>query len=162
MYSQKEMQKLIIPLLKLRGNVYKKYKAVKARKAVPGEKIVTITSDGVETENVAGENDFIVENQTEAREKYIVSADKFETRYSIQGKTNNSFQVYTPKGKILAIRVNSGLINALKVENGFRFQASWNEPMAIKAYDYLVCPLDYSEVYRIANNEFLQTYKLDQ
>ena len=31
--------------------------------------------------------------------------------------------------------------------------------MIVKKGDFLVSPLDYSEVYRIANKEFFETYK---
>ena len=31
--------------------------------------------------------------------------------------------------------------------------------MIVKKDDFLVSPLDYSEIYRIANKEFFETYK---
>ena len=32
--------------------------------------------------------------------------------------------------------------------------------MIVKKDDYLVSPMEYNEVYRIANKEFFETYKL--
>ena len=45
-----------------------KYKEVYARKAVPGEIIKTYTKDGLETQNIAKEGDFVVRNITEAED----------------------------------------------------------------------------------------------
>ena len=45
-------------------------------------------------------------------------------------------------------------------ENEFYIITSWNEKMIVKKDDYLVSPMEYNEVYRIANKEFFETYKL--
>ena len=37
--------------------------------------------------------------------------------------------------------------------------ANWGEKMVVRKNDYLVSPLDNSEVYRIARKEFFETYK---
>ena len=37
--------------------------------------------------------------------------------------------------------------------------APWGEKMIVKVGDYLVSPLNYSEVYRIAEKEFFETYR---
>ena len=36
------------------------------------------------------------------------------------------------------------------------------EKIIVKENDFIVCPLDYSEVYRIAKKEFFETYKPDE
>ena len=37
--------------------------------------------------------------------------------------------------------------------------APWGERMVVKSGDYLVAPMNYSEVYRVAEKEFFETYR---
>ena len=79
-------QKLLLedmkPVLQ-KAKTYEKFKEIYARKAVPGEVIKTYTSDGYETQNTAGDGDFIVKNTTDAKEMYILTKEKFEKRYKL-------------------------------------------------------------------------------
>lgn len=160
-FTQEAFKATMIPKLKKEGKVYKKYRTVLARKAIPGEKVVTITSDGIETVNIAKEGDYVVKNQTDAEEMYIMDAQKFEKRYDFIKTAEDGFSLYSPIGKIVGIELDDKLIKELRHGNEFRFIAPWGEEMVAKKGDYLVSPLEYDEVYRIARKEFFETYKLD-
>lgn len=161
-YTQKEIIETMVPILKSDGKVYKKFKKIHARKAVEGEEIQTVTKDGLETTNTANEGDFIVRNQTEAAEMYIVPAKKFQDRYDFLEEGEDVFSVYASKGKIAGVEMNEALLQQLKLHDEFYLVAPWGEEMVVKKDDYLVSPLDYSEVYRIARKEFFETYQLDE
>ena len=56
MISQQDMMNEWLPKIEKDGLIYSKTTKVKARPAIKNEKIITITSDGKETENIAKEN----------------------------------------------------------------------------------------------------------
>ncbi len=159
--TQKEMLQLLRPILKTKGKTYQKDKKIIARRGIKGEQIVTITSDGKETVNtVVDDNSFIVQNQTDAKEEYIVLGEKFEQKYDYLGGDTASNQLYLAKGKIKAVKLTSALWATLSFPaKQFYYEPAWGGNMVVKLYDYLACPLDYSEVYRIARKEFWETYK---
>jgi hypothetical protein len=161
-YTQKEVLETMLPILKAEGNVYKKFKKVYAREALEGEQIETITADGLETTNKAKSGDFIIKNQTDAEEMYILGAKKFNDRYDFLEEGPDDFSVYSAKGKVIAVEMNEKLLKQLNIANEYYFIAAWGEEMVVKKYDYLACPLDYSEVYRIARKEFFETYQPDE
>ncbi len=142
--------------------IYEKYQQVNARPALIGEKVVSITSDGRETVNYAEAGDWVVQNNTTAQEQYIVSSYKFEQRYATTGITNQTWEVFKAKGKCKAIVATTQLLQQLKVASEFYFTAPWGEPMVCKQGDLLVCPNinQLTEVYRIAKQEFEETYRL--
>jgi hypothetical protein len=159
-------QKLLLedmkPVLE-KAKTYEKFKVIYARKAVPGEVIKTYTSDGYETQNTAGEGDFVVKNTTDAKEMYILTKEKFEKRYKYSKRLDSKWNIYQPVGKIKAVKVDNSLTKKLGVSDvDFSIETSWGEEMTVKKGDFLVSPLDYSEVYRIANKEFFETYRLEK
>jgi len=158
---QEKMMALTIPILKQQGALYRKFKAVWAKKALGGEKIITKTSDGIETANIANAGDFIVINQTQSQEEYIVGAGKFQQRYRFDKDLENEFAEYHPLGKVIAIEITENVLKSVKLRNHFQFTAPWGTPSMIKQNDFLACPLDFSEVYRIARKEFFETYEVD-
>ena len=161
--NQEELKKLLLPVLKTEGQLYKKYKQVYAKQANGGEVIKTITSDGLETTNTASKGDYIIKNLTDAGEQYTMSADKFNERYQLlEDKGNDGYQLYQPVGKIYAVELSVALLQKLGLAKEFYFTAPWGSAMVAKKHDFLVCPLDYSEVYRIARKEFFETYQLAQ
>ncbi len=162
MIRQDYFLSLVLPILKMKGQRYKKFKKILARKALKGEEIITITSDGIETFNRANTGDYIVKNQTEAGELYIVPKSKFEKRYEFLVDKENGFSEYNPSGQIFAIEVNKENLKLLEQPTQFKFIAPWGENMVVKENDFLAVPLDHSEVYRIARQEFFQTYQLDE
>lgn len=158
-FSQEEFLKTMTPYLK-NAKTYEKFKEINAKKAKGGELIYTITSDGIETKNIANSGDYIVKNTTEAKEMYILKPSKFEKRYKYLKDGKNKWKIYRSIGKIKAVKVSNSLLKNLKVDEIFYFTAPWDEQMIVKKGDFLVSPLDYSEVYRIAKKEFLETYKI--
>lgn len=159
MYSQTEILALLQPVLEHEGIVYQKKKNVFARPAKPGEVVQTKTGDGLETTNTAGGNEFIVRNQTEAGEEYIVPAHKFEERYTLLDKADADWAEYQAKGQIVAIELTPERLAALHLPAEFEFIAPWEDPMTAKTGDFMGGPKDFSEVYRLARKEFFETYK---
>lgn len=161
-YSQQEIMQTMIPVIKSEGQVFRKFKKVYARQAEEGEKIQTITADGLETTNQAEAGDFIIKNQTEAGEMYIIGAGKFHERYDFLEQADDSFSVYAAKGKVKAMEMNEAILQKLNLSEEFHFVAPWGEKMIVKKGDYLASPLDFSEVYRIARKEFFETFQPDK
>lgn len=161
MISQEDMKVLFLPLLKDKGNIFVKKKNIWARSAEAGEIIITVTNDGLETSNIANEGDMLVRNQTDAKEIYVMSKESFEARYIKTkkiGLVEAEFQEYTPVGKIHALCIDKQLLTKLNLDNSFYFEAPWGSNMICKENDYLACPTDFSQVYRIARKEFFETY----
>ncbi len=161
-YPQEELKDILLPILKSKGVLYKKSKKIFAKKAKEGEHIYTITSDGVETENTANKGDYIIKNQTEAGEMYIVGKRKFKERYKYLKKAKNEFSLYSPRGKVIAIEMTSAFLTANDFEEVFYFISPWQEKMIVRKDDFLVCPPDFSEIYRIARKEFFETYQFEE
>jgi hypothetical protein len=157
--SQEATQTLFLPIIKNEGKVYVKFKNIWAKKAKAGQIITTITKDGVETTNTAKKGDFIIKNQTAAGEEYILGAAKFAQRYEHAGNKKAGYEEYKPIGKIVAIVLTESLLKSLNLATEFHFIANWGASMVAKKGDFLACPLDYSEIYRIAEKEFFETYK---
>lgn len=160
-FTQEELLVRLVPVLKTAEN-YEKYKKINARKATAGEVIETVTSDGLETKNTAQGGEYIVRNTTEANEMYIVKGEKFEKRYKYIEDLDDEWGIYKAMGVIKAVEVDKKLIKSMGTEEEFFFMAPWGEKMVVKKGDYLVSPLDYSEVYRIAKKEFFETYRLQE
>ena len=59
-----------LPILEKSGKRYKKKSMIRAKKAKPGQLVITKTSDGEETRNTAEVGDWLVENQTSVNELY--------------------------------------------------------------------------------------------
>jgi hypothetical protein len=128
------------------GSIYQKQGVIEARPAVEGEVIVTVTGDGKETQNTANAGDYVVTNQTTAREQYIVPGETFAKKYEA---IDNRPGWYYPKGRIT--------VQEWPYDEQ-TFIAAWGQEMVIKKGDYLVRPVGGNEVYRIARAEFHQTY----
>ena len=159
--TQKQIAQLVLPVLQKEGAVFLKSARIWAKQAVGGELVVSKVSDGIETQNTASEGDYIVKNDTEAGEMYVVESGKFLERYEFDEEAEGKFSRYLPKGRVVAVRMSKSLLERLHLPSEFKFTASWGEPQVSKLGAYLVSPVDYSEVYRIAAKEFSETYKLD-
>jgi len=57
------------------------------------------------------------------------------------------------------MKITRALLEKNKLKKRFYFEASWGTRMVVKENDYLVCPLTYNEIYRIAEKEFFETYQ---
>lgn len=132
---------------------YKKFKAVDARLAIPGEKIDTIINGELETTNTAGSDSVVIKNKTtESQEEYIIGLAKFKTRYTVEGEVTNDWVEYQPIGETDAFPWNG---------EDLVFTAPWGEDMILKNGDMLCrTPGSTDDIYRIALEEFNGTYKL--
>ncbi|MEO1518039.1 MAG: hypothetical protein AAFV95_23665 [Bacteroidota bacterium] len=158
MMTQEQIKQLIVPLIRQKGRIYRKAKRIFAKVAKGGEIIYTVTSDGLESQNVASRGDFIVRNQTQAREKYVVDKEIFENRYQLIKSSPQGYNEYQSIGKVMALAVDDDLMGRMGMGNEFFFIARWGEKMIVKEHDFIACPPDFSEVYRIARKEFFETY----
>ncbi len=160
MLDQDTLLNLLLPVFEGANARYEKATPVFARQAKEGERIVTITSSGVETENVANSGDYVVKSQTEAAEEYIISEEGFTQRYRFLRPDTGEWSEYLPVGEILAIVVDDSLLKLLNSEDAFEILASWGHPQKVRKGDILATPLpDNKEVYRIDRREFEQTYR---
>lgn len=104
--------------------------------------VVTITSDGKETQNVAASDDIIMSGPS--KENYVIKSSKFPKLY--QGNVGGT--VIPEQGpRLVALYTGKKPIT---------FMASWGESMILKPGDYLV--KDGDNYYRIAKVEYEQTY----
>ena len=105
--------------------------------------VITYTSDGKETQNVASQGDIIMSGPS--RENYVVKAAKFPKLY--QGQVG---QTVVPEQSPRMVAVYTG-------KEPISFVAPWGESMVLKPNDYLVKDGDQG-YYRIAKVEYEQTY----
>ena len=154
------VRKPLLSLLQERGKRYRKFQQIPARPAAAGEVVVSITSSGVETRNTACQGDFVVRNLTEAMEAYIVSGNKFSARYTLVAEEEDGWKRYQLRGEVFALEIKVEIIGLLGRTSPFEIEAPWGEPQRVEPNDFLVTPPDCSEIYRIARQDFLQTYKL--
>lgn len=148
MMTQQEAMDKFLPLINTDGKQYDKKTEILVRQAEVGEVIHTFTSDGKETTNIAKENDFVVQNMTEAKELYILSREQIKSRYEKIDDQKDGWIRYKAIGSVKGVRYNGEEIE---------FMAIWGQPMALKKGDMIVTT-DGSEVYRIAWKEFNETY----
>ncbi|MEM9889132.1 MAG: hypothetical protein AAF849_24880 [Bacteroidota bacterium] len=158
--QQKEIQTLLLPILNKEGKNYQKNKNVYARKAVIGEKIDTYTNDGMESTNTVQEPSYVIRNQTDAQEEYVVAVAKFEARYIRLRTISKEWAEYRSTGEIRALELTTTLMKQLHLSTPFYFTADWGEEMIAREGDFLVCPKNQQEIYRIARKEFFETYKI--
>ncbi|WP_147392215.1 hypothetical protein [Algoriphagus lacus] len=148
-----------LPIMESAGKRFKKRSLVRAKKAEPGLHVITMTSDGFETQNTAEKGDWLVENQTSAKERYLVKAETFEKKYTLMDSLGNGWGCYRPKGEVYALEVTKAELEKLGAKDSLEFQAPWKETIIVKSGDFLVIPLEKNEIYRIARKEFTQTYE---
>ncbi|NJK83658.1 MAG: hypothetical protein HC912_07415 [Saprospiraceae bacterium] len=99
-------------------------------------------------------------NQTEAGEQYIMSKKKFKNRYHYICRAKGSFNCYASKGRVMGIELTELLVQQLGLSCPFYFETPWGEAMIAKEGDYIVSPIDRTEIYRIARKEFLKLIEL--
>lgn len=105
--------------------------------------VVTITSDGKETQNVAAQNDIIMSGPS--KENYVVKAAKFPKLY--QGEI----------GQTIIPEQGPRMVAEYTGKDQVTFTAPWGEQMVLKPGDYLVKDGDQG-YYRIAKAEYEMTY----
>ena len=158
--SQDVLKEKILPLLDAEERIYEKFQEVRARPAEEGERIISTTSSGEETINIAKRDDMVVQNQTEAREEYLVGRKKFKQRYAGLSRFDEQWILYKPLGEVRGLEIVPAIMSLLNVDTEFYIDAPWNERQFACEGDYLVSPYpDSDEVYRIGRPEFEQTYR---
>lgn len=148
-----------LPLMETLGKRFKKKSLIRAKKAELGTVVITKTSDGFETKNTAEKGDWLVENQTSAKESYLIKAETFDKKYTLLHSLGNGWGCYQPKGEIFAMKVSSQDLENLGAKEILEFQAPWKESIVLKPGDFLVISLEKSEIYRVAQKEFAETYE---
>ncbi len=162
--NQKTLISKLSKVIEEKGKAYSKNTFIKARPAIEGEIIITWTSDGKESTNIAGKTDFIVQNP--AGEEYIIRQENFEKRYALakdyNSDKNSKYQVYQSIGKCYGVVVDENILQILGLNlsiKTFEFEPSWGGKMKCNVGDMLVSPnKEISEIYRIAIKEFKETY----
>jgi len=152
MDTQEQAATRFMPIIEAVGIVYEKFTQVQARPAVEGEVIITTTAAGKETQNTAKAGDFVVKNLTKAQEQYILPATKFTARYKLVADLLASkWATYQATGECKAVPYTG---------TNTEFMAPWGEPMQLHTGDMICTPLPQKgEVYRIAAQEFSETYR---
>lgn len=107
-------------------------------------RVVTVTSDGKETENTANTGDIIMSGPS--KENYVLKQEKFDKLYQ---KKNNGTVIPEQTPRMVAKYTGPETV---------KFKASWGEDMILKPGDYLVKETDGKGFYRIAAAEYEQTY----
>ncbi len=163
--KQDELVNRFAAVIESKGSMYQKIKGVYATVANGGELVVSKTSTGFETTNVASKGDYIITNDTKALEKYILKPDKFNDRYVLD---NGNYYKPNNKAQVHAIPINYKTItdyNLTELEilltnqgRAVYIEGPWKASQLLCIDDYLVCPPSKSEVYRIAEVEFKETY----
>lgn len=158
--AQATLMAALIDTIKVHGRHHEKCAFVKARPATPGEVVVSVTSDGKETENVANADQMLVENETAAKEHYLVDKDKFEQRYAWTKDVRTGWASYQPKGEVHALDIDEDVLKKLGVGSLFYIVAPWHSDQLCRLGDKFVAPVPgFDEIYRIAALEFSETYR---
>ena len=157
MKNQKEMLETYEQDILNKGRVYSKsgiVYAIKVTEELVG-RIDTVLNGELETSNNAQLGDYIVKNNTEDSELYVLESDNFIKRYDLEKSIpdEEGYLIYRAKGKCKAIEYKG---------SDFFFVAPWSEEMICNTGDYLVMPITgeeiIREIYRIEKNAFFETY----
>jgi hypothetical protein len=141
--------------------IARKTRAVDARPAEPGERVVSIIAkEGKETQSPAAKaGDMVVRNRCPetGNEEILVSAAKFQERYEgpIGPPGPDGWHEYRPRGNDMQYFVVGD------ADGAFTFIAPWGEPMVARPGDAIVrSPTDISDTYRVARAAFACTYEI--
>ncbi len=162
--TQSGLIDVMMPVFRNTGKRFYKFKQVRARKAIVGERIDSHTSLGFETSNTARAGDYVVQNQTDAMEQYLVSKEVFELKYGLKAEENDEWAVYqsSSSSTVLGLTVDENVLKLLGKSDAFYIEASWGGMQKCMKGDVLVALNEPSnEIYRIAQKEFSETYQLN-
>lgn len=162
--SQQELLDKYAQNIKTNGYLYEKKSEVTVKIADGGERIITITSEGKETENTASKGDYIISNKTNKKEEYIIRKEKFEHLYELKDESKG---LYVKKRKVYALEFNKETFP--KIYDQYRenlsknivtfIEAPWNESQKLEKLNYFVFDEEGKEIYIVAHEEFLITYQ---
>jgi len=184
--SQEEVRKRYAAILREERNIHFKSQSAYVRRAVKGEKILTVIDGIKETENtVKDDNSWVVCGKhygelyvltyMEFRDSYDLNSvkpikieeEKEESEHSLFLKRlkEDGFQEYQSKRSVYAHEVSdkdiSWFNNGTCTHHVAHFMAPWGEADRVEVGDLLVMayPSSGDDVYRIERNVFGQTYK---
>jgi hypothetical protein len=142
-----------------RSGLAEKTKLVDARRANPGEIVVTIIkSEGIETKSKPAEpGDMVVRNRCDqtGNEEYLVKAATFARRYGapLTDADPQGWRAYKPAGaptRFIVLNANEG---------PYAFKAPWGETQVARPGDIIAQdPSNPADTYRIAAASFSCTY----
>jgi len=129
--------------------VYRKAAIVKARKAVPGEVVVTVTPDGIEEgRNTAGEDDYVVTGANGA--DFILPGEKFNKLYE-ETEEQDVFQsrgmariIDNPTGKKIGILAPWGEMQYGDSEAKIAVQYDPQNPEVVGTDRYILDKTEFS------------------
>ena len=75
-------------------------------------------------------------------------------------KKDDVWSEYKPIGRIYAVRLTEDILTEKSWPKQFLIMAAWGEEMKCAIGDFLACPEDESEFYRIDRKEFEETYRI--
>lgn len=161
MISQQELIDKYAHNIKTNGYLYEKKSEVTVKIANGGERIITISSEGKETENTTSKGDYIITNK---KEEYIIKKEKFDNLYELKDESKG---LYIKKAKIYALEFNKETFPNIYEQyrenlskNIVTFiEAPWNESQKLEKLNYFVFDEEGKEIYIIAHEEFLITYQ---
>lgn len=90
----------------------------------------------------------------------MVKKDKFDARYTHCRKVDDQWHEYQPIGDVYGVCITTDLVKDKGWPVHFYIDTAWEKLQYCTVGDFLICPLDGSEFYRIGGPEFDQTYKL--
>jgi hypothetical protein len=159
MYSQQEIISHFFTILKGEGKRYTKKSLIRAKKINPGTLVITRTSDGQEYENTSEPGDWLIENQTAVSEHYLMKEAIFSKKYILHQALGEGWGSYRATGWVYAKQVTETEMHAFARAQSLDFEGPRNKTVSLHPGNYLVIPIDQSEVYRITDKEFVQTYE---
>ena len=83
----------------------------------------------------------------------------FSKKYSLHQALGDGWGAYRAKGEVFAKQLTSKEILDFTGPNDFDFEGPQNKTVSLRPGDYMIIPIDKSEVYRITKKEFEQTYE---
>lgn len=160
LYSQHQIIDHFFDLLRKEGQRYSKKSLTKAKKATPGTRVITETSDGQRLETTAKPGDWLVENQTATQEQYLVSENTFQKKYQLRQALGEGWGAFQSLIQVYALQVQEKDLAPFGSPTQLEFQGPREKTVLIHPGDYLVIPVDQTEAYRITAKEFEETYDL--
>ena len=76
-----------------------------------------------------------------------MSAKKFPGRYKEIKKLQDGKSLYQAIGSVKGIKLTKALLSKLILPDRFEIIAAWKENQVVLKGDFIVCPLDESEIY---------------
>jgi hypothetical protein len=154
--TQQQAVELFIPVIRAKGEVFRKKIHADCRRAVPGEIVVTSINGVKETQNTAREGDWVIRPRTGAAPAYIITAAKFADNWDPAVLSRNGeWEEHAPLDSVTSRR------QSVTYEGeDTSFLADWGEEMILRSGDQIAAYVHKdSEVFRIEQGEFAASYE---